>query len=154
MRLYLVQHGRALSKEEDPSRPLSERGEEDVRAMARHLAAVGIFADRVLHSGKRRAEQTALLLAEGIATGRPVGSAGGLAPRDDPARFTSSLTDDGTQLLVVGHQPFMGCLVSYLLSGDPNRIGVGFEPGSVVCLDQVEGSWSLRWMLRPELVNC
>ena len=38
MKLFLVRHGTALSKEADPSRPLSELGKADVRRMARHLA--------------------------------------------------------------------------------------------------------------------
>ena len=31
MRLYLVQHGEAKSEEEDPDRPLTDRGASDVR---------------------------------------------------------------------------------------------------------------------------
>ena len=34
MKLYLVQHGEAVSKQDDPERPLSEQGLQDVQAMA------------------------------------------------------------------------------------------------------------------------
>ena len=33
MKLYLVQHGDALTKESDPDRPLSDRGRADVTEM-------------------------------------------------------------------------------------------------------------------------
>ena len=34
IKLYLVQHGEALPKEDDPARPLSEKGQADVRRLA------------------------------------------------------------------------------------------------------------------------
>ncbi len=34
MELYLVQHGEAKSKAEDPQRPLTQRGREDVARVA------------------------------------------------------------------------------------------------------------------------
>ena len=42
MKLYLVQHGQAVSKEEDPERPLSEQGREDVRRVATRLGEAGV----------------------------------------------------------------------------------------------------------------
>ena len=64
MELYLVQHGEAKPESEDPERPLTDRGEETVRRMAAWAAQVGLKVDEIRHSGKRRAEQTASLLAE------------------------------------------------------------------------------------------
>jgi Histidine phosphatase superfamily (branch 1) len=75
MRLYLMQHGAALAKDVDPARPLSEQGEQDVRRIAAFLARAGVGVGRIWHSGKRRAEQTAELLAAALppprAAGRP-----------------------------------------------------------------------------------
>ena len=50
MRLYLVQHGDALSKQTDPQRPLSEAGRRHVAAMGNLLAGAGIRPARVIHS--------------------------------------------------------------------------------------------------------
>jgi hypothetical protein len=56
MSLYLVQQGQATSEEEDPERPLTERGVVDVQRVARKAAESGIItAVRVAHSGKTRA---------------------------------------------------------------------------------------------------
>jgi phosphohistidine phosphatase len=64
MELYLVQHGEAKPESEHPERPLTERGTETVRRMASWAAQVGLKLAQIRHSGKRRAEQTATLLAE------------------------------------------------------------------------------------------
>ena len=41
MKLYLVQHGEAKSKVEDPQRPLTERGKEDVARVTALAAGTG-----------------------------------------------------------------------------------------------------------------
>ena len=64
MDLYLVQHGEAKSEAEDPERPLTLQDIEAVRRMASWASQVGVRVDQIRHSGKRRAEQTAALLAE------------------------------------------------------------------------------------------
>ena len=44
MKLYLVPPGDAVAKEVDPERPLSDRGRDEVRAMAGFLRRAGIRA--------------------------------------------------------------------------------------------------------------
>jgi phosphohistidine phosphatase len=151
MQLLLVQHGDAVSEEIDPERPLSESGRRDVARVAEFLRRAGIRAPRVLHSGKRRAEQTAAVL--GGALGAGGGEAvSGIAPRDDVHAFAATLggRDD---TLVVGHLPFMARLVAVLVCGDAERPVVGYQPGTVVCLQAAAGElWSIRWMLPPRLL--
>ena len=83
MWLYLVQHGQAKTEEEDPERPLTDRGAADVGRVAGVAAAAGIMTGRICHSGKTRARQTAE--AWGQVLGAPVELAQALAPRDDPS---------------------------------------------------------------------
>ncbi len=59
MRLYLVQHGDALSKDLDPKRPLSAKGRRDVARLGEELARSTLTVERILHSGKLRAKETA-----------------------------------------------------------------------------------------------
>ncbi len=63
MQVYLVQHGLAKSKEEDPARPLTAAGREEVERVARAAAAAGVRPASILHSGKLRAGQTAEIFA-------------------------------------------------------------------------------------------
>ena len=71
MKLYLVQHGDALAKDIDADRPLSEKGQSDVKRIASFLAG-RMEVSRVMHSGKTRAQQTAELLADSMASELPV----------------------------------------------------------------------------------
>ena len=154
MKLYLVQHGEAVAKEIDPDRPLSERGLRDVEKMALFLQRGGISVGRILHSGKRRAEQTAQVLAAAIfSEGRPE-PVEGIKPNDDVASFGAKLGDLHGDTLVAGHLPFMARLVAWLITGNAELGMVAYQPGSVVCLEQQEeGEWKLQWMVRPDLLE-
>ena len=152
MKLYLAQHGNAVSREEDPGRPLSEQGTQDVRSMASRLGDAGIRVTRVWHSGKLRAEQTAEILAKRILSGRKVELIKGLGPNDPVAEFASDADVWDEDMLVVGHLPFMSRLVSLLMVGDAEHELVRFSPGSVVCLERdAADRWIIAWLLRPEL---
>ncbi len=153
MKVYLVQHGEAVSKQENPDRPLSSQGTADVRRTAAYLARCGVRVDRVVHSGKLRARQTAELLAAEVADGVQPTATEGLAPKDPTDGLVSNLNTASRDLLVAGHQPFMGRCAAQLLTGDEEGIAVAFRPGSIVCLERGEADgWSLIWVLRPELV--
>lgn len=152
MKLYLVQHGEALTSDEDPERSLSPQGQQDVQAIAEMLKAAGIRVGRVWHSGKRRADQTAALLAKCICPGGRVEAIGGIKPNDSVAEFSQDVDVWEEDTLIVGHLPFVSRLVSLLVGGDSERELVSYYPGSVVCLKRSDAhSWSLQWMLRPDV---
>lgn len=149
MKLYLVQHGEAVAKEVDAQRPLSAEGQVDVAAMAVFLGG-RLQTVRIVHSGKRRAEQTAELLA---VAGQPVETIYGIAPNDAVEPFVQQLRQWHDDTVVVGHLPFMAKLVATLVTGSGERAITAYQPGSVVCLETVEGGhWQIQWMVRPELL--
>src|ERR671919_59444 len=85
VRLYLVQHGEAKSEAEDPDRPLTDRGADQVRQVATLAGAAGlVMVERVVHSGKTRARQTAETWGGGV--GVPIEKSRGARPRRRPAR--------------------------------------------------------------------
>jgi phosphohistidine phosphatase len=147
MRLYLVQHGEAKAEEEDPARPLTDRGASDVRRVA-HLAAeaLSVTAERVVHSGKTRARQTAEIW--GKVLGVPVAEAEGLAPLDDPSVWEARLATEQQDLMLVGHLPHLASLAGLLLVGDRERPVVAFRQGGLVGLEQGPGGWSM-WLVLP-----
>jgi phosphohistidine phosphatase len=59
MELYLMQHGEARAKEEDPDRPLTDAGQATVERVAQRAAGLGLRVDAIYHSGILRARQTA-----------------------------------------------------------------------------------------------
>lgn len=153
MKLYLVQHGEATAKDIDPQRPLTERGKADVGRVAAALAQAGVGVGRVVHSGKTRAQQTAEILAGEIAPGIEAGVSDRINPLDDPSALDLTAVTEGDDTMLVGHLPYMARLVSYLVTGDSENALLGYQPGSVVCLESNEdGSWQINWMLRPELL--
>ena len=153
MKLYLVQHGEACSKDVDPERPLTEQGQKDIDHLARFLKRSEQQVDRVIHSGKLRARQTAEQLAKVLSPTIELEHSSLINPNDDPAIFVAWLEQQKRNTLVVGHLPFMARLISYLLTGDVNRILVAYQPGSMVCLETSEGvDWQVNWMVRPELL--
>jgi phosphohistidine phosphatase len=132
MKLYLAQHGEALPREEDPERPLSQQGRRDVQAIAKMLDAAGIRVARVWHSGKRRAGQTAAIIAERVCPRCRTEAIDGIKPNDSTAEFSQD--------------------VDVWQEDDPERELVSYYPGSVVCLERSGAhSWSVQWMLRPDV---
>lgn len=152
MKLYLVQHGEACAKDADPQRPLTNRGRADVERLAAFLKQAGIRVERVVHSGKLRAVQTAESLAAALAPGVELESSGIIDPNDDPAVFDRQRGSRDRDTLVVGHLPFMARLVSHLVISDANRPLTAWRPGTVVCVERSDdGEWCIDWMIRPEL---
>ena len=154
MRVYLVQHGEAVAKDVDPERPLSDNGKSDVQGMAAFLSTAGVRVERVVHSGKTRAKQTAELLAGKLSPGGVVEAMEGLNPKDSGEQLAGVIASTSADLLVAGHQPFMGSFASRLLTGQADVLTVAFRPGSVACFQRdEEGGWALQWMVRPELLG-
>ena len=152
MELYLVQHGEAKSKAEDPQRPLTERGREEVQRVAAFAAKAGLKVSQVRHSGKRRAKETASILAEHLSPAEGVLSISGLAPMDDVRPIAQILQKETAPLMLVGHLPFMDRLAGLLITGDPNRSVVRFRMGGIVCLEGEGDDWAIKWVITPELV--
>jgi phosphohistidine phosphatase len=152
MRIYLVQHGEAVPAEVDPERPLRAAGEADVRRMAAVLRGSGVSVARVLHSGKRRAERTAEVLAAALEPKVRPEARAGLNPNDATASVAQEAAGWEQDTMLVGHLPFMARLTSRLIAGREDAGVVAFRPGSVLCLERTEQrAWTIAWMLRPEL---
>ena len=60
MRVYLIQHGEARSEEEDPERPLTDKGRNTVESVSKYIAPLGLGVTQIVHSYKLRARQTDL----------------------------------------------------------------------------------------------
>ena len=151
MHCYLVRHGEAKSEREDPARPLSDHGREEVTRVARHVGAVGLQIAEIRHSGKLRARQTAEILAEHLSPTRGLYEVEGLSPMDDPSKAQSEIETARQPIMFVGHLPHLSLLASALLRGDPESEIVQFKAGTIACLAWVDGGFRLEWVLTPDL---
>ena len=111
-------------------------------------AGYGVRVRRIEHSGKKRARQTAEIFAEHLRPEQGIGERQGLAPKDDVVPVAASL-DPSSNLMLVGHLPFMARLLGQLVVGDPERRVFQFQGGGIVCLDRDEAGWFIRWTLMP-----
>ena len=154
MRIYLVQHGEAKSEEEDPRRTLTDKGIGEVQKVAEFLRPLTLGVDTVWHSGKARAQQTAELLAEALGAQARVVAHEGLGPKDPVTATKEALEQAGGNVMIVGHLPFLGKLVTLLVTGREEPGIAGFQYGSVVCLERRAGeSWQIGWMITPGLLQ-
>ena len=153
MKLYLIQHGEAKPEAEDPERSLTARGEEEVLHVSKAATPLKIRPSRVYHSGKRRAKQTAEILARGLSiSDSQVEAVQGLNPNDDVRPWADRISKGTEDLMLVGHLPFLEKLASLLICGKESAKVVLFRYGAIVCLEQKEDKgWALRWILTPEM---
>jgi phosphohistidine phosphatase len=149
--VYLVRHGEADSSV--PDRPLTEQGRQSVRRVSAWAAAAGIHVQQIRHSGKLRAEQTAELLAEQLLPPGGVMLTKGLKPNDDVGFVADSIQTEEGPLMLVGHLPHLGRLVSQLVTGDAGRPVVEFGPSALVALVCRESGWVVVQAVQPEYVE-
>ncbi len=158
MEIYLIQHAHAKVNEEDPQRPLSKRGESDITRVAEYTGKQGITIDRIYHSGKLRAKQTAEILAKYLQKKGIVVSKKGLHPGDEiiPIKeWLEKVAGEGVQsLAIVGHLPFLDRLASFLVAGGEEAHVVAFQNSGIVKLipESSGNGYSIEWILTPNLV--
>lgn len=151
MKLYLAQHGKAKPKEEDPERSLTDEGIKEVEVVGRFLKKAGVKVEKIFHSGKRRAQQTAEIFGRFLDV--QVEKTDGLEPLADIAVWAERVQKLEEDIMLVGHLPHLSKLANYLISGNPDLDALAFRFGGVICLERDEGGkWRVLWVVRPEIV--
>ena len=155
MKLYLVQHGEAKPEVEDPERPLTDRGMDEVNKVASAARRLNIQPSKLFHSDRLRARQTAARIAEGLGfPGEIIQEARGLHPTDNIGPWIERIQKASEDLMIVGHLPFLERLASFLLCGDGSTRLILFRHGGIVCLVQKEDkAWAVGWIFVPEMAK-
>lgn len=155
MEIYLVRHGDAYTKEEDPERHLNNDGLKQCHLTGRALKRLEIMFDLIVSSPKVRARQTAEIIAGEVDhSNSEIRITETLQPATDPKETISFLNDLNKikKVLLVGHLPLLGILASKILNKS-SEISFHFETGAV-CLIETEQPISyagdFRWFLTPE----
>ncbi|MBP7737975.1 MAG: phosphohistidine phosphatase SixA [Spirochaetes bacterium] len=152
MALFLVQHGKAAPADVDPERGLTAEGRAEVERIADVAKGYRVAVRSILHSGKKRARETAEIFAARLGADIAVTAIPGIEPNDDVASFAGKL-NAADNAMVVGHLPFMEKLAAHLVTGSSLRPVFKFQNGGIVCLDrdQENGSWVIIWALMPRI---
>jgi phosphohistidine phosphatase len=143
MMLYLIRHAHAVDADEDPARPLSEKGWTQVaRLVAGFRANPRLQPAEIWHSPLARSRETAALLAGGLGLAAPLILVPGIEPEDDPAQIVPRLTAAKINTALVGHEPHLGLLTRRLLEGPTEFV---FRKASVLALARDPSGWRIVW---------
>jgi len=155
MEIYLMQHGPALSKEQDPDEGLAPEGEARIHASGKALKRLGVSFDAILSSPKKRSRQTAAIVAkevgfsiEKIIETKKVKA---MTPPEETVVALSELVGV-SRVLVAGHLPSVAEVASFLLTKG-SKAAVQFEMGGCCRIDVEKlptHEGRLRWYMVPE----
>jgi phosphohistidine phosphatase len=161
--LYLVRHAIAFDADpaqwpDDSLRPLTPEGEKRFRRAARGLREIAASVDVVLSSPWIRAWRTAELLEKEAKWPTPFvceALESGRAPAEVLQALQPFASSDSVAL--VGHEPSLHELASYLLTADTNHVQLEFRKGAVAAL-QVDvgmrpGAARLLWLAPPRILR-
>ena len=117
MKLWLLRHGEAEAHARtDAQRELTQHGRKEAKQSAGHLPGHGV--SKIVVSPYVRAQQTALIVREVLASHPPIETANWLTPDGDLREAVDYLdAHAGETLLLVSHQPFIGELAGLLQHG-------------------------------------
>jgi phosphohistidine phosphatase len=162
MELLIVRH--AVAEDRDPARwpddserPLTARGKKDFARAARGLARLVPSVDFLLSSPFVRAWQTAEILRKEAHWPAPV-AADALAADNAVEAVIDELSryQPGQTIAVIGHEPDLSALVSFLCTGAAHAGRFLMKKGGVasVSLDRVvAGQGTLAWLATPGMLR-
>jgi phosphohistidine phosphatase len=102
----------------------------------------------VWHSNMDRAGETARAVAAALPGHPPLRVQQGLGPEDRTKPIARMIRSFNGDLMIVGHEPFLGKLAARLVAGKPKRALLWLDKPSCACLSDVaDGEWRVAWML-------
>jgi len=152
MKLYLIQHAKAASKDIDPERSVTEEGLREIQKVAAFIKPLNLSVDYLWHSGKKRAQQTVDILAEVVKVNKNLTARDGLAPNDDVKEIEKEIMLLKQDIMIVGHLPFLSKLASLLLTVRELSDTVSFKNAGIVCLNYTDNQWHIDWIIIPDLL--
>ena len=142
---------------DDRLRPLTPQGERRFRRAAKGIGLLVPGVDVVLSSSWTRAWRTAEILEE--RAGWPAPKRLPALEAEPPVVVAEALTSypNGDALVLVGHEPFLGELASFLLTGEAHELRLEIKKGAALALDidgaVAPGKARLRWLLQPKALR-
>ena len=157
MNLYILRHGIAADRgaeyPDDDLRPLTDKGIRRMRREAEGMSAIGVAPDLIISSPLVRAVQTAEIVRDGLDMPHQITVSNALVPEAHPSQIIQELADSHSSLgsvMVVGHEPHMSSLVSYILTGKVSWL-IRLKKGALCNMEiSASGRGQLLWALAPK----
>ena len=157
MDLYLLRHGEAEPRSAsvaEARRQLTEKGRRDVGRVIERSQTVKVKPGLILSSPYIRARQTADIAAEILKV--KVEESSQLLPSVEPHLIWDELREhaDTQEIMLVGHEPHMSRLVSFLLM---TMLAIDFKKGALIRVEvdnpPAQPHGVLKWILTPKLAG-
>ncbi len=153
LKVVLVRHGESTSTMENPQRPLAITGRQHAEQMASWLHGGGYDVEKIVHSSKLRARQTAKIFGNRLGLhAAHVREIDGIKPNDAPEPIAELLDLESQSLLIVSHLPFLNRLASFMLTGEPDRLQFQFSDAGALILAKVSGGWRIEAVVGHQMV--
>lgn len=150
MRLYLLRHGEAMTKQENTQRPLNNMGIAEITRIAFHLKEQKASFRHIYHSDKLRSQETAAIIARELEQKESLSMLPSLSPDEDVQHLIKDVEAIQEDAFLVGHLPNLALLCNYLLNYDINTPSVSFATGTLVTIETQDGHiWSLEAIVDP-----
>jgi phosphohistidine phosphatase len=151
--IYVVRHAIAEERDQerwpdDALRPLTKEGEESFREAARGLGKIVPSVDVVLASPYVRAWRTAEILHEDAGWPAPT-RCEELEAWRAPEDAVGVLAQHKGSVALVGHEPYLSRLVSFLLTKDDDAVHIDLKKGGVILVEDR----TLRWYASPKILR-
>ncbi len=150
MKLYFVRHGQAKNVSDDPDPSLSDYGKKEVDHMTQKLKELHIHVQTIYHSGKLRAEETAIRLSQSVTSNDGILELGGLRPMDPIEPIIHLIAEESHDIILVGHLPFMNYLASKLTQIDEQEAFIQFPTACLICLEEESDRWAVTMRITPD----
>jgi phosphohistidine phosphatase len=156
--LYLIRHADAKRVgedgiESDEERPLTEKGEAQVRQTSAGLQKRGVQIKLLLTSPLVRAKQTAEgLLRQWPAPAPELQACDELAQGQKLKKLTRVLRGlEAESVALVGHEPDLSVFAGWLIGSKNVQIDLAKAGVAYICCDGVrKGAGTLQWLVTPE----
>lgn len=158
MDLYLIRHADAIALGEsgitsDEERPLSDKGEQQSKAMGKFFKSHHIAFDRVVSSPLVRARQTAEIMLKASGQHLDIAFTDALTPDARPKKLARYLTKTGgDKVALVGHLPHMADFTAWIIGG--KKAQIDFEKAGVALVSSgdspIKGNGVMHWLITPE----
>lgn len=153
MFLYLMQHALANSKEIDPERGITSQGEVETRKTATFLANLSPNIENIWCSHKKRAIDTANIVADKLGINDYVKECDNLAPKDPTDPIIMQIDKIESDTIIVGHLPYLSNLLDKLTINNNQNTYFKFTNSGIVCLEKIENIWVIQWAVTPKILS-
>jgi phosphohistidine phosphatase len=156
MLLYFMQHGTQLSSLKDPEEGLAKEGIETVRKSAKALKKMGISFDQILTSTKKRALETAQIVADTFSYEGKIIQTEKLKPMTTAVETIDFLKEyeNIEKIFITGHLPSILNTCAFLLGYENLKIEI--IRGSCLCLELPaldKCAAMLKWYMPPDVLE-